>query len=44
MTLFTLYKLCNKKNYEMIIQEFTSYALTETNHESKKYKIYWIHR
>ena len=28
-----LYKLCNKKNYGMIIQEFMSYALTETNPE-----------
>jgi vesicle coat complex subunit len=36
-----LYKLCDNKNYEVIIKEFTSYALTETNseliHKSVKY-------
>ena len=37
-----LYKLCNKKNYEMIIQEFTSYALTETNAELIRKSIKYI--
>ena len=37
-----LYKLCNKKNYEMIIQEFTSYALTETNPELIQKSIRYI--
>ena len=37
-----LYKLCNKKNYEMIIQEFTSYALTETNPELIRKSIRFI--
>ena len=37
-----LYKLCNKKNYEMIIQEFTSYALTETNVELIRKSIKYI--
>ena len=36
-----LYKLCDNKNFEVIIKEFTSYALTETNseliHKSVKY-------
>ena len=36
-----LYKLCDNKNYDVIIKEFTSYALTETNseliHKSVKY-------
>ena len=37
-----LYKLCNKKNYEMIIQEFTSCALTETNPELIQKSIRYI--
>ena len=36
-----LYKLCDNKNFDVIIKEFTSYALTETNseliHKSVKY-------
>ncbi|MCQ2973156.1 MAG: hypothetical protein MJ209_07865, partial [archaeon] len=36
-----LYKLCDEKNYQLIIKEFTSYALTETNteliHKSVRY-------
>ena len=36
-----LYKLCDNKNFEIIIKEFSSYALTETNaeliHKSVKY-------
>ena len=37
-----LYKLCSKKNYELIIQEFTSYALTETNPELIQKSIRYI--
>ena len=37
-----LYKLCNKKNFELIIQEFTSYALTETNPELIQKSIKYI--
>ena len=37
-----LYKLCNKKNYELIIKEFTSYALTETNPELIRKSIKYI--
>ena len=37
-----LYKLCNKKNYELIIKEFTSYALTETYPELIRKSIKYI--
>ena len=37
-----LYKLCDKKNYELIIKEFTSYALTETNPELIRKSIKYI--
>ena len=37
-----LYKLCNKKNFELIIKEFTSYALTETNPELIQKSIKYI--
>ena len=37
-----LYKLCDKKNYEHIIKEFTSYALTETNTELIQKSIKYI--
>ena len=37
-----LYKLCDKKNYEQIIKEFTSYALTETNTELIQKSIKYI--
>ena len=37
-----LYKLSDKKNYEYIIKEFTSYALTETNIELIQKSIKYI--
>ena len=37
-----LYKLCNKKNYELIVKEFTTYALTETNQELIQKSIKYI--
>ena len=37
-----LYKLCDKKNLENIIKEFTSYALTETNPELIQKSIKYI--
>ena len=37
-----LYKLTDKKNYEYIIKEFTSYALTETNPELIQKSIKYI--
>ena len=37
-----LYKLCDKKNFEFIIKEFTSYALTETNPELIQKSIKYI--
>ena len=37
-----LYKLCDKKNFEQIIKEFTSYALTETNPELIQKSIRYI--
>ena len=37
-----LYKLCDKKNYEMIIKEFTSYSLTETNIELIRKSVRYI--
>ena len=37
-----LYKLTDKKNYEFIIKEFTSYALTETNPELIQKSIKYI--
>ena len=37
-----LYKLCDKKNYEYIVKEFTSYALTETNTELIQKSIKYI--
>ena len=37
-----LYKLCDKKNFEFIIKEFTSYALTETNAELIQKSIKYI--
>ena len=37
-----LYKLCDKKNCEHIINEFTSYALTETNVELIRKSIKYI--
>ena len=37
-----LYKLCDKKNFELIIKEFTSYALTETNPELIQKSIRYI--
>ncbi len=37
-----LYKLCDKKNYEFIIKEFSSYALTETNCELIQKSIKYI--
>ena len=37
-----LYKLCDKKNYEYIIKEFSSYALTETDAELIRKSIKYI--
>ena len=37
-----LYKLCDNKNFEVIIKEFTSYALTETNSELIRKSVKYI--
>ena len=37
-----LYKLCDKKNYEYIIKEFSTYALTETDPELIRKSIKYI--